>query len=586
MKKQPQHSSKLKAKTTAKTATSQPTVKRKEEKTIGPALFDRFEAFALKRERVLMWVTFGLSILCSFFLFDLKVSIGGDDSAYVERAYNFIHKGVYPYYQGPGYPLVIALLMKVFGFNIPVFKLFSLIFYTAHIVLTWITFRRKIPYIILLLMVGFVVVSDYMQYYASQTWSEAFYMFVQAVVLWLTMKAVALKKPEGTVAEDLKKSWYLWLGIGLAFAFLAMTKTVAIFGITAPVIYFVIQKKYRFAIYIALSFLIFRIGIGQVEKATYGPNTSNQWEQMMMKDAYKKELGTLDAAGFMGRFGENLKTYSSMHFFRFLHIIPQDQYKLSEDATNPNDERQLGWLVTVMVTLLILYSSFRIFKENKEVFFLVLFTLVMCGGIFFGIHASNRQDRLIIILFPFILMIIGYGLYITAKNFRILQVLIAGIFGLVLLSSFYHTLAKTPESIACLQKNLGNEPYYGYTQDWINYLEMGDWCVKNLPEGCLVACRKPTISFITTKKQMWYGVHTIESEDGDYWLKKFKDAGVTHILVADLRAIPHKKTNRIISTMHKVGTFIVQKYPQNPNKLKLVHVVGTEEKAQLFEIMY
>jgi hypothetical protein len=581
MKKQPQNS-KQKPKPVVKTAAAA-RVKPVDFKEMGPSIFERFETFALRNEKWLMWGTFVLSLICSVLLFDMKVSIGGDDSAYIERAYNFNTKGTYPYYQGPGYPLVLSLLMKIFGFKLGIFKLFSLIFYSAHVVLTWYAFRRKIPYMLLMFMVGFAVVSDYMQYYASQTWSEAFYMFIQAVVLWVVMKIVSIEKQEDTVAGDLKKRWYLWLGVGLAFTFLAMTKTVAIFGIAAPLIYFIIQKKYRFALYILVSFLIFKFGIGAIEKAAYGPNTTNQWEQMMQKDAYKKEQGTLDAIGFLGRFGENLKTYSSMHFFRFMHIIPQNQYKLSEDGSTIDEERQLAWMATLFVTGLLLFSSYMIFKNNRQAFFLVLFTLVMCGGIFFGIHANNRQDRLIIILFPFILMIIGYGLYLTVKNFRIMHGVVVALFSIVLLSSFYHTLAKAPESLTGLQKNLGNEPYYGYTTDWMNYIEMGNWCKENLPEGSLVACRKPTISFITSGKQMWYGVHEITSEDADFWLNKFKEAKVTHLLVADLRAIPHKKTTRIISTMHKIRAYIFMKYP---NKLKPVKEVGVDEKAYLYQIMY
>lgn len=583
MKKQPQNS-RQKPKPVVKAATASRTVaKTVDVKPIRPSIFERFETFASKNEKWLMFGTFILSLICSILLFDMKVSIGGDDSAYVERAYNYIHKGKYPYYQGPGYPLVLALLMKLFGFKLGVFKLFSLIFYTGHVVLTWYAFRKKIPYMMLIFMVGFAVVSDYMQYYASQTWSEAFYMFVQAVVLWIVMKIVSIEKQEDTVMGDIKKRWYLWLGVGLAFAFLAMTKTVAIFGIIAPLVYFIIQKKYRFAGYILVSFLVFKFGIGAIEKAAYGPNTTNQWEQMMQKDAYKKELGTLDAIGFLGRFGENLKTYSSMHFFRFMHIIPQNQYKLSEDGSTMDEERQLAWVATIFVTGILLFSSYMIFKNNKEAFFLVLFTLIMCGGIFFGIHANNRQDRLIIILFPFILMIIGYGLYLSVRNFRMLHGIVIGIFSIVLLSSFYHTMAKAPESLSGLQKNLGGQPYYGYTTDWMNYIEMGNWCADNLPEGSLVACRKSTISFITSGKQIWYGVHEITSEDADFWLNKFKEAKVTHLLVADLRAIPHKKSNRIISTMHKIRAFILMKYP---NKLKPIKEVGVEEKSVLYEIIY
>jgi len=580
MKKQP---AKKTSKPLAKSTVAKTVTKTAELKPTGPGVFNLFENYAEKNNKWLVWMMVALSIICSVLLFDLKVSIGGDDSSYIERAWNFLNKGTYPYYQGPGYPLVLAGIIKIFGFKLGVMKLFSLLFYTGHVIFLWYAFKKKIPYLMLLFMVGFAVVSDYMQYYASHTWSEAFYMFVQGFVLWLVMKAVSIKEPEAKWIDDLKKRWYLWLGIGVAFTFLSMTKTVAIFGIIAPILYFIIQKKYKYAIFILVSFAVIKIGVTQAEKAIYGPNPTNQLSQMMLKDAYKPAEGKLDAVGFIGRFGENLKTYSSMHFLRLLHIMPQDKYKVGDEKGNKQDEHSAAIFITLIVCAITVYSGYRIFKENKEAFFLVVFTLVMCGGIFFGIHANNRQDRLIIIVFPFILFIIMYGFYITLKNFKSVQWVLIGVMSIILLSSFYHTLAKAPESITALQKNMGNEPYYGYTEDWVNYVTMGDWCSQNLPAGSLVVCRKPTILFITTGKQMWYGVHQIESEAPDFWVNKFKEAGVTHLLLAELRAIPTKRTNRFISTIHKIYTYVVKKYP---TMFKQIHIEGVQEKSILVEIDY
>jgi hypothetical protein len=439
----------------------------------------------------------------------------------------------------------------------------------------------------LIFMVGFAVVSDYMQYYASQTWSEAFYMFIQALVLWIIMKIVSIEKQEEKILDDIKKRWVLWLAVGLALAFLAMTKTVAIFAVIAPVLFLIIQKKYRYAIFIVASFLVFKFGIGAIEKATYGPDpSSSQWEQMRLKDGYNPNQEKLGFIGFLGRFGENLKTYSSMHFFRFLHIIPKDKYKLSEDGSTLDEEKEAGKVITFFVTVILLLSSFVIFRRNKQAFFLVVYTIIMCGGIFFGIHANNRQDRLIIILFPFILAIIFYGGYLVLKNIRIMHGVFGILLSIILLSSLYHTFAKAPESLTILQKNLSGDKYYGFSTDWVNYIKMSEWCAENLPEGSVVAVRKPEISFIYTHKQMWHMVNKIPPEgqdSADYWLKRFKDANVTHILVADLRAVPMKKTNKLISTLHKVGQFIANRYF---NKLKLVHTIGSDEKARLFEIRY
>ena len=115
MKKQPQHSSRSKVKPVVKAKVA---ANVKEIKPHSPSFFDKFEMVAANNEKWLMWLVFGLSVICSILLFDLKFSIGGDDSAYVERSYKFLHNGIYPYYQGPGYPLVLALIMKVFGFKV------------------------------------------------------------------------------------------------------------------------------------------------------------------------------------------------------------------------------------------------------------------------------------------------------------------------------------------------------------------------------------------------------------------------------------------------------------------------------------
>src|SRR5688572_224575 len=143
MKKPSQHSSRSKTNHKAKAEVSKkksvsknPPVKR-EPNVPGPSLFEKFESFGSQHEKWLMLGMIILSIICSVLIFDLKFSIGGDDTSYIERAYNYVHKGEYPYYQGAGYHLVLAGIMKVFGYKVGMFKIFSLLFYTGHIAFTW-----------------------------------------------------------------------------------------------------------------------------------------------------------------------------------------------------------------------------------------------------------------------------------------------------------------------------------------------------------------------------------------------------------------------------------------------------------------
>jgi hypothetical protein len=60
-------------------------------------------------------------------LFDIRVSLSGDDSEYILRAYNFIH-GEFPTFQGPLYPIVLSPFIALFGISLPLLKMLSALF--------------------------------------------------------------------------------------------------------------------------------------------------------------------------------------------------------------------------------------------------------------------------------------------------------------------------------------------------------------------------------------------------------------------------------------------------------------------------
>jgi hypothetical protein len=74
-------------------------------------LLDIIDQFFEKRSKTFFYISLGLTILFSLLLFDVKVGIGGDDSTYILRAYEFIKEGVYPGYQGPLYPMLLSPLL-------------------------------------------------------------------------------------------------------------------------------------------------------------------------------------------------------------------------------------------------------------------------------------------------------------------------------------------------------------------------------------------------------------------------------------------------------------------------------------------
>src|SRR5690242_2694453 len=67
------------------------------------------EKFLEKNQTKVVLLFLFVSLLFSFLLFDIKISEGGDDSGYIQRSWYFITRHVFPFYQGPLYPLVLAI---------------------------------------------------------------------------------------------------------------------------------------------------------------------------------------------------------------------------------------------------------------------------------------------------------------------------------------------------------------------------------------------------------------------------------------------------------------------------------------------
>jgi hypothetical protein len=66
--------------------------------------------------------------------------------------------------------------------------------------------------------------------------------------------------------------------------------------------------------------------------------------------------------------------------------------------------------------------------------------------------------------------------------------------------------------------------YYGLNPDLVNYCKVSEWASANLPPNTLVACRKPSISFIYGNGKKFFGISHMLAFSGDdlilNWQKK------------------------------------------------------------------
>src|SRR4051812_32218236 len=147
-------------------------------------LYERL-AHYFKRKKL-----FTVIILTGVFLsvinFNARISEAHDDSLYIEAGYRYVHEFPNYYYtsNAPMYPMFLALLTLAVGTNLIVFKLFSMIFFVIGAILYYKAIDKKVPEVLKYFVFVFLCTNHLIIYYSSQTFSEAFYMLVQAIFFY------------------------------------------------------------------------------------------------------------------------------------------------------------------------------------------------------------------------------------------------------------------------------------------------------------------------------------------------------------------------------------------------------------------
>jgi len=238
----------------------------------------------------------------------------------------------------------------------------------------------------------------------------------------------------------------------------------------------------------------------------------------------------------------------------------------------------------ISAIILVIYSIVT-YRLNKFIFFCSIYLIMLAGAIFFGIQAHNMQDRLIIIIMPLIFLVLFGGTYYLIKKSSMAQSLFVIFASIMLIVTVGKTSAKAKKNVVALQKNLSGDIYYGYTDDWINFLKMSKYCADSLPDSVHVLSRKPNMSFIYGNGKKFNGQFWVTSENADTVMAQWQKQKIEYILLPSLRQNPKKRNGRIINTVHRMVGHVLQN-PKYAPKIKLIKTIGADEKCELIKITY
>jgi hypothetical protein len=542
-------------------------------KTSEPAVkvpFSKWENFFEKNLKIVFYITLFLTIILGIYLFDVKIHEGGDDSNYIEMAYNFLKGKSFPSWHGEFYSILMSLPILIFGLNVVILKILSFLFIIGHLVFFYLAFKNRVSPFLLALTLLIISVNANILFFSSQTYTEALFLFLQALAIYFLLKLTDNLKENKLNNLEL---WKYWLLTGFLIFLLTITRNIGITFLIAVIVFFLFTRKFYAIIYSIGSYYIFAFPFQLYKRIFWHIDKSTMSQQMdiiLLKNPYNPALGTENLAGMVTRFIENAKIYLSRYFMQTIGL----KDPASTDAV----------LFPAILLLIIFLTGFYLAIRKDK---LMLFLSIYLGGsvfvTFVTLSQSWGQLRMIVAYFPLMFLFFLWAVYELSKiqKMRWLFPIIIILTIFIFFKTFGYSAKKAKDNQKILLKNIAGNKYYGLTPDWQNFLKMSEWVGKNIPDSVVVASRKPSMSFIYGKGKEFFPIYRFPIENVDTMIRRLS------MRTGPLVAINQNELNQrnipfMQQFMLKPGLVALVSHGDD---VYMVHEYGKPDKAQFENII-
>ena len=466
------------------------------------SLIEKLDAYFNKNENKLAIFSVILSAITCILLFDIKVSLSGDDCDYIIAAGEFWKNFTYPGHHGPLYPIILSPFVGIFGINLLLLKTLSTIFIVASLWFFYKSFQRVIPAIILIPTMILISINPYVMFFSSYTYSEPLFLFFQALFFYFFSKYYWKSDQE----YDIKKDWKKYLILVFIIMGMGLTRTIGFCAIGVVIIYLIIAHRWKDLAYTASIFTII-FCLFYFAKPVIWPDSSSvqSFETLFAKNPYNPTLGTEDFSGFANRIIQNSHIYFSNYLYKYFG------FRSSIDA--PLNDIPILSILTYILYIICLIS---VIKKNKPLLFVGLYSGALIFSTFILLHKTWGQDRMIMIFYPYILLFLIGGFYFLfyKKTFSKLSNFFLLIIISLLIGTGIHAKNRIGRNLPVLQQNILGDDLYGLTPDWENFIKMSRWANDNLDKNAVIASRKPSISHVYTGRN-FHGIFNVPNLNVD-----------------------------------------------------------------------
>ena len=423
------------------------------------------------------------------YVFDKKLSLTGDATDYYILGKAIAQGDGYVGILGPekvpanhfppGYPFVIAVIMKLFSDKTTTIQAFNGFFLIASVLMLFDLFRRMGRNIHLAFAGALLVLLNfYILQYSSMMMSEMTYFFISLLALWLFARADISKAPW--------KDPYFW-GFAVCVVFSYYVRQTGLMILAGAGLYLLFRKKWLHIVFMGV---IFFLGIlpWQIRAAKLGGDSHVR--DMQMINPLRPEEGVVQGfGGWVDRFWHNTERYITRE-------IPSGVLSTNiDDYTLPVSSGE--WMAGLLLLVVTAFGWYHLrqFRLLIAGYAAATFALLL---IYPEVWTGNR---LMLHLVPFLVFCGLYGLWygiglalqkagVTSPAVRNVAIPLA--FLLLIPGMIGQAATETrPGSGIKYLRQIARVP--GYDPAHENYFQAAAWIRENAPKNSMVICRKPSL---------------------------------------------------------------------------------------------